>query len=86
MATSILSREDLDEIVARLCNAAECDDPRRFLQIFRSGALRSSDCELERIRITQGLQRVALEKPVWYGKMLLTMLTKAADLSNLQSL
>lgn len=81
MGSGMLSREEVDDIVGNLCSAVDSNDHEEFLRIFREGANRSGDAELGRDRIMDGLFRVVMREPEAYGRMVLAVLTRAADLS-----
>lgn len=80
MAISILSKEDLDEIVARLCEAAEIDDHEAFLEILLFGMDRMEDHELARDMIADRFTETVLQKPIEYGMKALGVMTRAVDL------
>ena len=83
MESGMLSWEELEDITAKLCEAAERDDHESFLRIFLDGALRFEDRELGRDCIMDGLilSSFVMHEPEEYGKKVLEVLTRATNLS-----
>lgn len=80
MESGMLSWEELEDITAKLCEAAERDDHESFLRIFLDGAMRFDDRKLGRDCIMDRFSKAALSASLEYAQHALAVLTRAVDM------